>query len=39
VGEIRDLERTLKDALDYKYLPAPKSVQEISGVIDILHRP
>jgi NitT/TauT family transport system substrate-binding protein len=39
VGEIRDLDRTLKDALDYKYLPAPKTAQEVSGMFDILHKP
>lgn len=39
VGEIRDLERTLKDALDYKYLSAPKTAQEVAGLFDILHKP
>lgn len=39
VGEIRDLDRTLKDAVDYKYMPAPKTAQEISGLFDILYKP
>jgi NitT/TauT family transport system substrate-binding protein len=39
VGEIRDLDRTLKDALDYKYLPAPKTAQEVAGLFDILYKP
>lgn len=39
VGEIRDLERTLKDAVDYKYLPSPKTPQDIAGLFDIVYRP
>jgi NitT/TauT family transport system substrate-binding protein len=39
VGEIRDLDRTLKDAVAYKYMPAPKTAQEVSGLFDILYKP
>ena len=39
IGEIRDLDRTLKDALDYKHLPAPKTAQDVAGLFDILHKP
>jgi NitT/TauT family transport system substrate-binding protein len=39
MGEIRDLERTLKDALDYKFIPAPKTVKDIEGMIDIVYKP
>jgi NitT/TauT family transport system substrate-binding protein len=39
VGEIRGLDLTLKDALDYKYIPAAKTEQEIAGLFDILYKP
>jgi len=39
MGEIRDLERSLKDALDYKFIPAPKTVKDVEGMIDIVHKP
>jgi NitT/TauT family transport system substrate-binding protein len=39
MGEIRDLERTLKDALDYKFLPSPKTAKDVEGMIDIVYRP
>src|ERR1700749_249483 len=35
VGEIRDLDRSLKDALEYKFLSSPKTPQDIAGLIDI----
>jgi NitT/TauT family transport system substrate-binding protein len=39
IGEIKGLDLTLKDALDYKYIPAPKSEQDVAGLFDILYRP
>ena len=39
IGEIRDLQRSLQDALDYKFLSSPKTPQDIAGLIDIVYRP
>jgi NitT/TauT family transport system substrate-binding protein len=39
IPEIRDLERSLKDALDYKFLPSPKTVQDVAGLFDIVYKP
>jgi NitT/TauT family transport system substrate-binding protein len=39
LGEVRELDRTLADALAYKFLPAPKAPQEMEGLFDIVHRP
>jgi NitT/TauT family transport system substrate-binding protein len=39
IGEIKDLERSLKDALEYKFLPSPKTPQDIAGLIDIVYKP
>jgi NitT/TauT family transport system substrate-binding protein len=39
IGEVRDLDRTLKDALDYKFMPTAKTAKEVEGVFDILYRP
>jgi len=39
LGEIRDLERSLKDALDYKFIAAPKTPKDIAGLIDIVYKP
>jgi NitT/TauT family transport system substrate-binding protein len=39
IGEIKGLDLTLKDALDYKYIPSPKTEQEIAGLFDIVYRP
>ena len=39
IGEIRDLERSLKDALDLKFIPALKTPQEIAGLFDIIYKP
>jgi len=38
-GEIRDLERSLKDALDFKFLSSPKTPKDIAGLIDIVYKP
>jgi NitT/TauT family transport system substrate-binding protein len=39
IGEIKGLDLTLQDALEYKYIPGPKSAQEIAGLFDILYKP
>jgi NitT/TauT family transport system substrate-binding protein len=39
IGEIRDLERSLKDALDFKFIPSPKTPQDIAGLFDIVYKP
>jgi NitT/TauT family transport system substrate-binding protein len=39
LGEIRDLERTLQDALDYKFITAPKTPKDIAGLMDIIVKP
>ena len=39
MGEIRDLERTLQDALDYKFIPSAKTAKEVEGMIDIVYKP
>jgi NitT/TauT family transport system substrate-binding protein len=39
IGEVRDLDRTLKDALDYKFIPAAKTAKEVEGLFDIIYRP
>ncbi len=37
IGEVRGLAGLLKDALQYKYIPSPKTPQEIAGLIDIVY--
>lgn len=39
ISEIRDLGRSLKDALDYKFIPAPKTPADVAGLIDIVYKP
>jgi NitT/TauT family transport system substrate-binding protein len=39
IGEIRGLEQTLKDALEFKYIASPKAAQEIAGLFDVVYRP
>jgi len=39
LGEIRDLERSLKDALDYKFIASPKTPKDIAGLMDIVYKP
>ena len=39
IGEIRGLDRTLREALEYKYIPEPKTPQDISGLFDLVYRP
>jgi NitT/TauT family transport system substrate-binding protein len=39
IGEIKGLDLTLQDALEYKYISGPKTAQEIAGLFDILYKP
>jgi NitT/TauT family transport system substrate-binding protein len=39
IGEIKGLDRSLKDALDYKFIASPKTPQDIAGLFDIVYKP
>jgi NitT/TauT family transport system substrate-binding protein len=39
LGEIRDLERSLRDAVEYKFMASPKTPQEMAGLFDIVYKP
>ena len=39
IGEIRDLELTLKDALAYKFITAAMTPKDVEGLFDILYKP
>jgi NitT/TauT family transport system substrate-binding protein len=39
IGEIRGLEQTLNDALEFKYIASPKTPQDIAGLFDVVYRP
>jgi len=39
IGEIKGLDLTLQDALDYKYIPAAKTAQDIAPLFDIVYKP
>jgi NitT/TauT family transport system substrate-binding protein len=39
IGEIRDLERSLQDALEYKFIPSAKTPKDVAGLIDIVYKP
>ena len=39
IGEIKDLERSLQDALDFKFIASPKTPQDIAGLFDIVYKP
>jgi NitT/TauT family transport system substrate-binding protein len=39
LGDIRGLEQTLRDALEYKYIAAPKTPADLQGLFDIVYRP
>jgi NitT/TauT family transport system substrate-binding protein len=39
MGEIREIERTLKEALDYKFIPSAKTPKDVEGMIDIVYKP
>ena len=39
IGEIRDLDRSLKDALAFKFLTEPKTPKDVAGLFDIVYKP
>jgi NitT/TauT family transport system substrate-binding protein len=39
IGEIKGLDLTLQDALDYKYIPSAKTAAEIAPLFDIVYKP
>jgi NitT/TauT family transport system substrate-binding protein len=39
MGEIREIERTLKEALDYKFIPSAKTPKDVEDMIDIVYKP
>jgi NitT/TauT family transport system substrate-binding protein len=39
LDEIRGLDQTLKDALEFKYIPSGKTAQDIAGLFDLVYRP
>jgi NitT/TauT family transport system substrate-binding protein len=39
LGEVRDLDRSLKDALDYKFVTSAKTPKDVAGLIDIVYKP
>jgi NitT/TauT family transport system substrate-binding protein len=39
IGEIRGLNMTLKDALQYKYVASAVKPEDVKGFIDIVHKP
>jgi NitT/TauT family transport system substrate-binding protein len=39
IGEVRDLELTLKDALQYKFVTSAMTPKDVEGMIDILYKP
>jgi NitT/TauT family transport system substrate-binding protein len=39
IGEIRDLDLTLKDALQYKFITSPLTPKDVEGFFDIVYKP
>jgi NitT/TauT family transport system substrate-binding protein len=39
IGEIKGLDLTLQDALDYKYIPTAKTAAEVAPLFDIVYKP
>jgi NitT/TauT family transport system substrate-binding protein len=39
IGEIRDLDRSLQDALDFKFVSSPKTPKDVAGLFDIVYKP
>jgi len=39
IGEIRELDMTLRDALQYKFITSAMTPKDVEGMIDILHKP
>jgi NitT/TauT family transport system substrate-binding protein len=38
IGEIKDLDRSLQDALDFKFIASPKTPQDVAGLFDIVYK-
>ncbi len=39
LAEVKGLDVTLKQALEFKYITSPLSVADAQGLLDILHQP
>jgi NitT/TauT family transport system substrate-binding protein len=39
IGEVRDLDRSLKDALEFKFISSPKTPKDVAGLFDIVYKP
>ena len=39
MSEVRDVERSLKEALEAKFIPAAKTAKDLEGLFDIVHKP
>jgi NitT/TauT family transport system substrate-binding protein len=39
IGEIKGLDMTLKDALQYKYISSAMTAKDVAGLIDIVYKP
>lgn len=39
MGEIRDVERSLQEALEAKFIPTAKTAKDLEGLFDIVHKP
>jgi NitT/TauT family transport system substrate-binding protein len=39
LDEIHGLDQTLKDALEFKYIPSAKTAQDVAGLFDLVYRP
>ena len=39
IGEVRDLDRTLRDAAQYKFTASQLTPQDVAGLFDILYKP
>ena len=39
IGEVKELGRSLQDALDFKFIASPKTPADIAGLFDIVYKP
>jgi len=39
ISEIKDLDRSLDEALKGKFIPSPKTAKDVAGMIDIVYKP
>jgi NitT/TauT family transport system substrate-binding protein len=39
IGEIKDLDRSLQDALEFKFIASPKKPADVAGLFDIVYKP